>query len=189
MLDPVFSFRGHTAMVLTMRALLILAFVASGLLLTDSLATTSRLDRLQTTIGEMLASNGPGSFPGDRAELYRSSDSGWEIRLIILWDGEGWQLLAARLHHPEWITVEDGPWRERLDDLLAGLDRDAPTDRPLPELLEIPAPTFLPAFPDEQRGRSFSFEGYWYEAHWINTGGLDFNAEWTLRSYDLVALP
>jgi len=181
--------KGMVLLLMTGLIVGLIAGLIAGLSPARSLAAEPDFERLQTVISQMLASSGSGTMAGDRSELQRSAAGGWEIRLVTLWDGESWQLLAARLHHPERTGPDDGSWQERFDELIAGLDRNAVSRRPLPELVDVPPPAFLPAFPGEERGRSFEFEGYWYGARWVNDGGLDLNAEWSLRSYELVALP
>lgn len=169
--------------------LVLMTGLVVGLLPGRVLSADPDFGHFRSLMQQTLGSSGPGTFAGDRSELYRTTDSGWEIRMMTLWDGEDWQLLAVRLHHPDRIPTGEGQWQERFDELVAGLDRDALPERPLPELVEVPPPTFLPAFPEEQRSRTFTFKGHWYEARWVNIGGLDFNAEWALRSYELIALP
>lgn len=178
-------------MVAAMRGvvLVLTTCLMAGLLPARTLASDPDLGELRPLIEQMLASTGPGSYAGDRSELQRRTESGWEILMLTFWDGDDWQALAVRLHHPERFAADEGAWQQRFDELLASLDRDALPERSLPELIDVPPPTFLPAFPGEHRGRSFAYEGYWYEARWTNTGGLDLNAEWTLSRYRLVALP
>jgi hypothetical protein len=169
--------------------LVLMTCLMAGLAPVQAIASDPDLGQLRSQIAQMLASSGPGGYPGDRSELHRRTESGWHVTLLTIWDGENWQLLAARLNHRDRVSADGETWRQRFGELLANLDRDALAERPLPELVEIPPPAFLPALPGEQRGRSFELEGYWYAARWVNTGGLDTNAEWTLSRYELVALP
>lgn len=136
-----------------------------------------------------LETTGPGNQSGDRSELYRYTDSDWEIRMMTLWDGQQWQLLALRLHHPERIDEVEGQWQERYEQLLASIDRDRLPELVLPDLFDVPPPTYNPALPEELRSRRFTHDGFWYEVRWFNAGGVDDRARWALRSYELVALP
>jgi hypothetical protein len=43
--------------------------------------------------------------------------------------------------------------------------------------------------PEELRSRQFDIDQFWYQAHWINVGGFDEDAQWALRSFELVAKP
>lgn len=136
-----------------------------------------------------LATTGPGGHPGERVEVYRYADSGWEIHIIAGWDGQTWRLLALRLHHPERITAPDERWLARYEALLAALTPERLGALEEPELFEVPPPGFLPALPDELRGREFSIGSFWYQARWRNDGGFDEDALWALRSFELVAEP
>ncbi|TVR96525.1 MAG: hypothetical protein EA418_05305 [Wenzhouxiangellaceae bacterium] len=136
-----------------------------------------------------LRDTGPGIHIGDRSELYRYSADGWELQLMAVWSETGWHLLALRLHHPQRIAEDDGEFHARYRRLLAGIDRDRVADLKLPELFEVPPPDYLPALPGELRGRRFSLGGFWYQARWINDGGVDENASWALRSFEVVAVP
>jgi hypothetical protein len=174
-----------------MRSWLTHFIVLTGLLMpsTAPAADDPEFDEFTALIERTLAVTGPGAYPGDRSELYRFTESGWEIQMMTLWDGERWQLLALRLHHPQRIEQVEGQWQERYDNLLAGLDRNHLPDLDLPELIDVPAPDYSPALPDELRSRRFNYAGFWYEVRWFNSGGVDERAEWSLRSYELVALP
>lgn len=139
-------------------------------------------------IEQTLASNGPGVNPGDRSELYRYTSDGWELQLFSAWSGERWLLLALRLHHPGRIERGPGQWQDRYDDLLAEFSPDWLAEMELPELIDVPPPDYNPAVPEELRSRRFTYEGFWYEARWFNSGGVDDEAAWSLISYDLVVL-
>lgn len=146
-------------------------------------------DQFMLIMQQALDTAGSGNHPGDRSELYRYTDDGWEMQMMTVWDGEGWLLLALRLHHPARIDEVEGQWQQHYDRLLARLSRDMLEALSLPELFDVPAPGWNPAVPGELRSRRFTFQGFWYEVRWINRGGLDDFAEWALRSYELVALP
>ena len=146
-------------------------------------------DQFMLIMQDTLDKAGSGNHPGDRSELYRYSGGGWEMQMMTVWDGEAWLLLALRLHHPERITEVEGQWQQHYDRLIARLNRDMLEELNLPELFDVPAPGWNPAVPGELRSRRFTFQGFWYEARWINRGGVDDFAEWALRSYELVALP
>ncbi len=139
-------------------------------------------------IEQTLGSTGPGSYSGDRSELYRYTDSGWEIQMMIVWDGEHWLVLALRLHHPDRIEEVEGQWLAHYDRLLAGMEREKVPELSMPELFDVPAPAWLPALPGELRSRRFSFGGFWYEARWVNVSTITDDPEWALRSYELVAV-
>jgi hypothetical protein len=140
-------------------------------------------------IEQALNTAGPGNQSGDRSELFRFTETGWEIRMMTLWDGDQWRLLALRMHHPERIDEAEGQWQERYDRLLASIDRDRLPELLLPDLFDVPPPDYNPALPEELRSRSFTHDGFWYEVRWFNAGGVDDRARWALRSYELVALP
>ncbi len=139
-------------------------------------------------IENTLASTGRGSYPGDRSELYRYTEEGWEIQMMTVWDGESWLVLALRLHHPERIDQVEGEWAIHYQRLLAGMERDHVPELTMPELFDVPAPAWLPALPGELRSRRFDFEGFWYEARWINESTMVDDPHWALRSYELVAV-
>lgn len=140
-------------------------------------------------IDASLAESGAGGYPGERIDVYRRAESGWEIQIIAAWDGAGWRLLALRLHHPDRIEAADERWLERYELLLASLEVEDLEALEEPELFEVPAPAFLPAWPEELRARQFSIGSFWYQARWFNAGGLDEEARWALRSFELVAHP
>lgn len=146
-------------------------------------------DHFMLTMQQALDGAGSGNHPGDRSELYRYTEDGWEMQMMTVWDGEGWLLLALRLHHPERIEAVEGQWQEHYEHLLRNLNRSMLESLHLPELFDVPPPDWNPAVPGEYRSRRFTYEGFWYEARWINRGGLDGRADWALRSYELVALP
>lgn len=141
------------------------------------------LDLIRTTLAEA----GSGGFGGERLEVYRFADSGWEIRIIAAWDGEDWRLLALRFHHPERIDAPDQRWLERYQHLLAVLEPQDLASLEEPELFEVPRPAFGPAWPGELRTREFNIGSFWYQARWFNDGGFDEQATWVLRSFELVA--
>ena len=145
-------------------------------------------EQLTDLINRTLVSTGQGVHPGDRSEIYRVAPDGWEIQMMTIWAGDDWKLLALRLHHPDQAPSETGEWHERYAHLLQSMDRGQVADFIVPELVEVPPPSFIPALPGELRSRRFAYQGYWYKARWINDGGLDDRAHWTLRSYELVAL-
>lgn len=189
-----FAFGCHDGMVAVMNRALIL-FLFAAVLATARPASASEVDedpdfdQFMQTMQLALDTAGSGNHPGDRSELYRYTDDGWQMQMMTVWDGEGWLLLALRLHHPDRIEEVEGQWQQRYDRLLMRLNRDLIEDLRLPELFDVPAPGWNPALPGELRSRRFTYEGFWYEARWINYGGVDDFAEWALRSYELVALP
>jgi len=143
---------------------------------------------LTSMIESSLASAGQAAYPGDRSELYRYTADGWEMQLFAAWSGQRWLPMAVHIHHPDRLLRGAGQWQQRYQDLLADYD-PAWLDRlELPDLFEVPPPDYNPAVPDEIRARRFTFAGYWYEARWYNSGGVDDDAVWSLISYDLVAL-
>jgi hypothetical protein len=191
--NPDFAFRCHGVMVAAMmRRLILLLFLYA---LCSAMAVAREADEdpdfedFMLQMQHALDSAGAGNYPGDRSELYRYAESGWEMQMMMVWDGEGWLMLALRLHHPERIDSVEGQWQQRYERLLAELDREMIETLDLPELFDVPAPGWNPALPGELRSRRFTYQGFWYEARWINVGGLDEGAEWALRSYELVAIP
>lgn len=170
-------------------------FLFSILLVTVPPLAASELDpdpdfeEFMLIMQHALDTAGSGNHPGDRSELWRFTDLGWEMQMMTVWDGEGWLMLALRLHHPDRIDSVEGQWQRHYDQLLARLDRSLIEDLELPELFDVPAPGWNPAVPGELRSRRFSYEGFWYEARWVNRGGVDERADWALRSYELVAVP
>ncbi|AKS40684.1 hypothetical protein [Wenzhouxiangella marina] len=145
--------------------------------------------RLTSLLSETLAQAGPARQTGDRSEMYRYTDDGWEMQLLAAWSGQRWLLLAAHLDHPERRVGSPGRWEERYRELLRAYAPEWLERLPLPDLFEVPPPGYNPAVPGEVRSRRFTWQGYWYEARWINSGGVDDDAEWSLVSYDLVAQP
>ncbi|TVQ35954.1 MAG: hypothetical protein EA370_08855 [Wenzhouxiangella sp.] len=160
-------------------------FMASAL----AVAEPPDFEAFTSLIGQTLATTGPGTYIGDRSELYRYTPDGWEIQMMTVWNETRWHLLALRLHHPERIDEDDGEFHQRYRRLLAALDRDRIADLEMPVLIDVPPPTYFPMVPDELRGRRFTMDGFWYQARWINDGGVDEDARWALRSYELVAVP
>ncbi len=146
-------------------------------------------DEFMALIERTLDTTGPGNQAGDRSELFRYTETGWEVRMMTLWDGDQWRLLALRMHHPERITEIEGQWQERYERLLASIDRERLPELPLPDLFDVPPPDYNPALPEELRSRRFTHDGFWYEVRWYNAGGVDDRARWAIRSYELVALP
>ncbi|MEN1728944.1 MAG: hypothetical protein AAGJ52_10950 [Pseudomonadota bacterium] len=146
-------------------------------------------DAMTDLMAEALQSNGPAQQPGDRAELYRFTPEGWEVQLFGVWSGERWMLLAANVHHPALERYGQGDWMERYTALLSEYDPEWVERLRIPDLFEVPPPDYLPVVPDEVRSRRFVWQGYWYEARWFNSGGVDIDADWSIVSYDLVALP
>jgi hypothetical protein len=146
-------------------------------------------DALLDQIDRSLVEAGRGGTPGERIELDRFSADGWELRLSAAWDGTVWRLLALRLNHPEWTRGPDRRWLERYRQLLSSLHADDLEHLETPDLFEVPPPDFLPAWPGELRVRQFEIESFWYQASWINEGGPDDYARWSLRSFELVAQP
>ncbi len=167
--------------------------ILSGLLLLSAgsvaVAEEPDFEAFTRLIGQTLASAGPGAYIGDRSELYRFTPDGWEIQMMTVWTETRWHLLALRLHHPDRIEEDEGEFHRRYRELLAAIDRDRVPELILPVLVDVPPPAYLPAVPDELRGRSFRMDGFWYQARWLNAGGVDEDAEWALRSYELVAEP
>lgn len=165
-------------------------FLALGLAGNAALAQTDPdFPAFSELIDQTLASNGPGVNTGDRSELYRYTQDGWELQLFSAWSGERWLLLALRLHHPARIERGPGQWQDRYHRLLADFSPDWLAAMELPELIDVPPPDYNPAVPEELRSRRFTYEGFWYEARWFNSGGVDDDAVWSLISYDLVAKP
>ncbi|TVS13477.1 MAG: hypothetical protein EA419_01725 [Wenzhouxiangella sp.] len=161
-----------------------------GIVLSCSLAAAEPdFEDFLALIDTSLIESGAGGFPGERIEIHRIADSGWEIQIIAAWDGTHWRLLALRLHHPERIEAADERWLTRYELLLATLRAEDLEALEEPELFEVPAPAFLPAWPEELRARQFSIGSFWYQARWFNDGGLDEDARWALRSFELVARP
>ncbi|MEE4296097.1 MAG: hypothetical protein V2J20_05720 [Wenzhouxiangella sp.] len=136
-----------------------------------------------------LEETGSASHLGERTELIRFAPAGWEVLISAAWDGERWRMVALRVHHPERTETEPGAWAERYRALWTELDPDRIAEINPPELFEVPPPRFLPALPEELRSRQFDIDQFWYQAHWINVGGFDEDAQWALRSFELVAKP
>lgn len=111
------------------------------------------------------------------------------MQLLIAFNAERWQLLALRLHHPERAERTTGQWQERYTSMLKRFRPEWLTQLEAPELIDVPAPNYLPVVPQERRSRRFTYQGYWYEVRWFNSGGLDELADWSLISYDLVLEP
>jgi hypothetical protein len=132
---------------------------------------------------------GNASIPGEKTELVRYTDDGWQLLISAAWGGEHWRLLALRIHHPDRIEAPDQRWAQQYQTLLRELEPEQIADIEPPELFEVPPPDFLPALPEELRSRQFDIGQFWYQARWINSGGFDHDAEWSLRSYELVARP
>lgn len=154
-----------------------------------SAAAEPDFDALLDQIDNSLEQAGPGGQPGERIELDRFSPDGWEIRISAAWDGQAWRVLALRLHHPERVETPNREWLERYRNLLETLQPEDIEGLEIPELFEVPAPAFLPVWPDEIRTRQFLFGDFWYQASWFNQGGPDEYASWSLRSFELVARP
>ena len=189
-LNAGFAFGRHRGMVLPMSFVhRILAGLVVLLASIQASADEPDFEAFTSLIGQTLAAAGPGAYIGDRSELYRYTPDGWEIQMMTVWAETRWHLLALRLHHPDRIEEEDGEFHQRYRRLLAAIDRDRVPDLVLPVLIDVPPPSYLPAVPDELRGRSFRMDGFWYQARWINAGGVDMDASWALRSYELVAEP
>lgn len=150
-------------------------------------------ERFMALVEQALAGGGAGRHPGERSELYRYTDDGWSLHMMVIWDGERWRLLAVDMAHPERRDAAASEWRDRYQALLGSIRRDGLGDRlrllPEPELFEVPPPDFNPALPEEQRSRRFSHDGFWYEVRWENVGGVDDRARWALLGYSVVALP
>lgn len=164
--------------------------VAAAVLLSTRLAAQEPdFDEFIALIDAALAQAGSATHPGERTELVRYAKDGWEILISAAWDGAEWRLLALRLHHPERIDAPDQRWSDRYRALLAALAPEQVRDIEPPELFEVPPPGFLPAFPEELRGRQFDIGQFWYQARWFNDGGFDQDARWALRSFELVARP
>lgn len=140
--------------------------------------TTSALDQA-----------GSASVQGEITELVRYTDDGWQLLMSAAWSGEQWRLLALRIHHPDRVEAPDQRWAEQYETLLRELEPEHISEIEPPALFEVPPPAFLPALPDEFRSRQFDIGLFWYQARWFNTGGFDQDAEWSLRSYELVARP
>lgn len=136
-----------------------------------------------------LAETGSASYLGERTELIRFAPDGWQVLISAAWDGERWRMVALRVHHPDRAPSEPATWAERYRTLWAELDPDQIADIDPPELFEVPPPRFMPALPDELRSRQFDIDQFWYQAHWVNAGGFDEDAQWALRSFELVAKP
>lgn len=142
---------------------------------------------LTQLISASIQENGPALQPGDRTELYRYTPGGWEVQMFAVWSGHRWLLLAAHVTHPERAGFGQGEWESRYTKLLETYRPDWVNRLRLPDLFEVPPPDYNPAVPDEVRSRRFDWQGYWYEARWFNSGGIDDAARWSLVSYDLVA--
>jgi hypothetical protein len=136
-----------------------------------------------------LEETGEASYLGERTELIRFAPAGWEVLISAAWDGAQWRMLALRVSHPERTQTDPGGWAERYRALWAELDPDRIADIHPPELFEVPPPGFLPALPEELRSRQFDIDQFWYQAHWINLGGFNEDAQWALRSFEMVAKP
>lgn len=176
-------------MVLRMRLRWIILSLALAWSLSAWAEDDPAFEEFMGLIEQALEAAGPGNQEGDRSELFRYTESGWEVRMMALWDGTRWQLLALRMHHPDRIAEAEGQWQERYAALLAGIDRNNLPELLMPDLFEVPPPSWNPAMPEELRSRRFTHAGFWYEVRWYNAGGIDDNARWALRSYELVALP
>ncbi|MFP4209033.1 MAG: hypothetical protein ACLFSC_10270 [Wenzhouxiangella sp.] len=165
-----------------------LALASAALLISVQLnAQAADFDHFIDLIDTALAGAGSASHAGERTELVRFAEDGWEILISAAWDGSQWRLLALRLHHPEQIDAPDRRWSEQYQALLAELEADRIGHIEPPELFEVPPPDFLPVLPEELRARQFDLGQFWYLARWVNTGGFDQDARWALRSYELVA--
>jgi hypothetical protein len=145
-------------------------------------------DTLTELMAASLQDNGPARQRGDRAELYRFTPTGWEVQVLAVWSGQRWMLLAAHVQHPQRARFGQGDWMSRYSALLSDYDPGWVERLRIPDLFEVPPPDYLPAVPEEVRSRRFVWQGYWYEARWFNSGGVDEDAVWSLVSYDLVAL-
>jgi hypothetical protein len=156
--------------------------------LADSPEKDPDFEAFMILIEQTLDSTGSGSYPGDRSELYRYTDDGWQIQMMTVWDGDYWLVLALRLYHPERIEDVEGQWLAHYQRLLAGMEREQVPELSMPELFDVPVPSWLPALPGEHRSRRFSFQGFWYEARWINKSTMVDDPRWALRSYELVAV-
>jgi hypothetical protein len=169
----------------------ILAFILAVLVSLPALAQLvdePDFDTLTELMAASLQGNGPARQPGDRAELYRFTPTGWEVQVFAVWSGQRWMLLAAHVHHPQRARYGQGDWMSRYSALLSDYDPGWVERLRIPDLFEVPPPDYLPAVPEEVRSRRFVWQGYWYEARWFNSGGVDEDAVWSLVSYDLVAL-
>jgi hypothetical protein len=142
---------------------------------------------LTQLIAASVQGNGPALEQGDRTELYRFTPEGWEVQMFAVWSGHRWLLLAAHVSHPDRARYGQGEWESRYRTLLQNYHPDWVDRLRLPDLFEVPPPDYNPAVPDEIRTRRFAWQGYWYEARWFNSGGVDDAASWSLVSYDLVA--
>jgi len=167
-----------------------LALSCAALLLSlHATAQDPDFDAFLGLIESALGQTGEASFAGEKTELVRYTEDGWELLMTAAWDGQQWRLLALRLHHPDRIDAPDQRWANQYQALLHELEPQQIEQIEPPALFEVPPPGFMPAFPEEFRSRQFNIGLYWYQARWINTGGFDQDAEWSLRSYELVARP
>ncbi len=146
-------------------------------------------DALLDHVNDHLNRAGDGGQTGARIELRTSGPEGWEILTIAAWDGTAWHVLALSLRDPELVDEESMAWQIRSRALLDVLVPEDLDDLTEPVLFEIPPPDFLPIMSTEVRNRQFEFEDYWYQASWINDGGPDEFARWTLRRFELVMQP
>jgi len=144
-------------------------------------------EALTRLIAAAVQNNGPAQESGDRAELYRFTPEGWEAQMFAVWSGHRWLLLAAHISHPDLARYGQGEWEDRYEQLLETYSPDWVDRLGLPDLFEVPPPDYNPAVPNEIRTRRFVWQGYWYEARWFNSGGVDDASFWSLVSYDLVA--
>jgi hypothetical protein len=163
--------------------------VASIMLSAGLSAQEPDFDEFIVLIDSALEQTGQASHAGERTELVRYAEGGWEILISAAWDGAQWRLLALRLHHPERIDAPDQRWAERYQALLQELAPEQIRDIEPPDLFEVPPPGFLPALPEELRARQFDIDRFWYQASWFNDGGFNEDARWVLRSFELVARP
>lgn len=168
---------------------LLLVLILASWPLTARLQALSEpdFDALTQLIAAAIQGNGPSQQIGDRTELYRFTPDGWQVQMFAVWSGHRWLLLAAHVSHPDRLQYGQGEWEARYARLLQSYRPDWVDRLNLPDLFEVPPPDYNPAIPEEVRSRRFVWQGYWYEARWFNSGGVDDAAAWSLVSYDLVA--
>ncbi len=166
------------------RWLLALVLMVSG-----PLVAAPDMDRVAELAGQYWQVETPARLPGARAEMARPVDQGWMLTSVAVFSGQAWQIIALRLHPAGAFDDEARLWEQPLAELMARWQREDRPPQPIPELLEVDPPDYLPILPDETRLRRFSFDGYHHALRWRNTGGFDGDAAWQLTDYVILADP